>query len=121
MAHGNEPIDRNRPGRVKFLGTVLALIQLRNGQQVRAKVHQLSATGGVLHMPEALEESANVELLFQVGRTTVRNRAQMLGPIWATKGCLQPFRFTDLNEHAREGLQDDLAEFLDTGFRKRHN
>jgi len=46
MAHGNEANDRPRARRVKFAGTVIAVIQLDNGQQVRAKVHQLSATGG---------------------------------------------------------------------------
>lgn len=114
MAHGNERNDRTRARRVKFAGTVLAVIQLDNGHQVRAKVHQLSATGGVLQIPEPLNESVQVKLLFQVGRTTVRNQAEMLGPIWATKACLQPFRFTDLSDLDRENLQNDLAGFLGT-------
>ena len=69
MAHGNEANDRPRARRVKFAGTVIAVIQLDNGQQVRAKVHQLSATGGVLQIPEPLNESVHVKLLFQLGRT----------------------------------------------------
>ncbi|HEX2597570.1 MAG TPA: hypothetical protein VHL05_02290 [Terriglobales bacterium] len=94
---------------------MIALIQLDNGQQVRAKVHQLSATGGVLHIPEPLNESVQVKLLFQLGRTTVRNRAEMMGPIWATRACLQPFRFTNLTDLDRENLQNDLAGFLGNG------
>ena len=121
MARGNEPCDESRAGRVKFLGTVLALIQLNNGQQVRARVHQLSANGGVLQIPEPLDESVQVELLFQVGSTTVRNRAEMLGPIWATKGCLQPFRFTGLPEKDREKLQNHLAGFLLTSSAERRS
>jgi hypothetical protein len=112
MAHGNEANDRTRARRVKFAGTVIAVIQLDNGQQVRAKVHQLSATGGVLQVSEPLSEYVEVKLLFQLGRTTVRNRAEMLGPIWATRACLQPFRFTNLNDLDRENLQNDLAGFL---------
>ena len=113
MAHGDELGDDSRATRVKLLGTVLALVQLKNGERVRAKVQQLSTNGGVLQVPEALDESFPVELLFHVGSTTVRNRAQMLGPIWATKGCLQPFRFTDLSDRDRIRLQTDLAELLD--------
>ena len=115
MAHGNEANDRPRARRVKFAGTVIAVIQLDNGQQVRAKVHQLSATGGVLQIPEPLNESVHVKLLFQLGRTAVRKRAEMLGPIWATRACLQPFRFTNLTDLDRENLQNDLAEFLGNG------
>jgi hypothetical protein len=78
MAHGNEANDRPRARRVKLAGTVIAVIQLDSGQQVRAKVHQLSATGGVLQIPEPLNESVQVKLLFQLGRTAVRKRAEML-------------------------------------------
>lgn len=112
MAHGDELADDSRAMRVKLLGTVLALVQLKNGDRVRAKLQQLSTNGGVLQIPEPLDESVQVELLFHVGSTTVRNRAQMLGPIWATKGCLQPFRFTDLSEGDRIRLQTGLAGFL---------
>jgi hypothetical protein len=113
MAHGDELADDTRATRVKLLGTVLALVQLKNGDRVRAKVQQLSTNGGVLQILEPLDESVQVELLFHVGSTTVRNRAQMLGPIWATKGCLQPFRFTDLSDGDRRRLQTDLTGFLE--------
>jgi hypothetical protein len=117
MAHGNERNEGCRTERVKFLGTVLALIQLKNGEQVRAKLHELSANGGVLHIAEPLDEALSIELLFKVGSTTVRNQAELLGPIWATKGCLQPFRFTGLSDEVRNKLQNDLAGFLPS----RHN
>jgi hypothetical protein len=119
MAHGDELGGENRATRVKLLGTVLALVQLESGERVRAKVQQLSTNGGVLQIPEPLDERLPVELLFRVGSTTVRNRAQMLGPIWATKGCLQPFRFTDLSEEDRSKLQSDLAELLDSASNSR--
>lgn len=113
MAHGDEWSDANRAARVRLLGTVHALVQLRSGERVRAKLQQLSTSGGVLHISEPLDQSMPVELLFHVGSTTVRNRAEMLGPMWATKGCLQPFRFTDLSERDRNKLQNDLAGFLE--------
>jgi len=114
MAHGDELTDGSRATRVKLLGTVLALIQLKNGERLRAKVQQLSTNGGVLQISEPLDESLLVELLFHVGSTTLRNQAQMLRPIWATKGCLQPFRFTNLSDADRNRLQSDLARFLET-------
>jgi hypothetical protein len=61
MAHGNERNEGCRTERVKFLGTVLALIQLKNGEQVRAKLHELSANGGVLHITEPLDEALSIE------------------------------------------------------------
>jgi hypothetical protein len=33
-------------------------------------------------------------------------------PMWATKGCLQPFEFTDLGEDDRLKLKADLEKFL---------
>lgn len=121
MASGSNFEDRSRANRVKLLGTVLALVQLKNGHRVRAKLHQLSPDGGVLHIPEPLDEAVDVEVLFHVGSTTVRNRAEMLGPMWATKGCLQAFRFTDLSDHDRTQLQNDLAGFLDSRARRKGN
>ena len=61
MAHGNERSEGCRAERVKFLGTVLALIQLKNGEQVRAKLHERSANGGVLHITEPLDEALSIE------------------------------------------------------------
>ncbi|HYL14424.1 MAG TPA: hypothetical protein VEV41_15385 [Terriglobales bacterium] len=102
----------DRASRVKLLGTVLALIQLENGQHVRARLHQLSTTGGVLSLSNPLDEAIKVEVIFQLGSATVRSRAELLFPMWATKGCLQPFRFTDLEDEDRERLESNLKPFL---------
>jgi hypothetical protein len=104
--------DEIRAGRVKFQGTVLALVQLENGRSVRARVHQLSANGGILQLPVALNEELNVQILFHIGSTTVRGQARMQFPLWSTRGCLQPFRFTGLGEEARDRLQDHLHSLL---------
>ena len=53
-----------------------------------------------------------MEVLFHVGATTVRSHAEMLFPMWATKGCLQPFRFKDLDDGIRASLEDDLKSLL---------
>ena len=36
----------------------------------------------------------------------------MLFPMWATKGCLQPFRFKDLEDAVRGSLEEDLKILL---------
>ena len=102
-----------RGARVRLGGMVLALVQLQNRRRIRAKLHQLSTNGGLLHLDQPLDEGIVVEVLFHVQSTTVRNKAQMLFPMWATRGCLQPFRFKDLDGATREKLELDLQALLD--------
>jgi hypothetical protein len=40
----------DRPFRVKLRGSVLVLIRLPNKRQLRAALHQLSTTGGVINL-----------------------------------------------------------------------
>lgn len=102
-----------RAPRVKLAGTVLSLVRLENGRQTRGKVHQLSITGGLLHLEQPLDEGIKVELIFHVGESTVRSKARMLFPLWATQGYLQPFEFLDLDEEDRCNLRVDLQRLLD--------
>ena len=103
-----------RAPRVKLAGTVLSLVRLENGRQTRGKLHQLSTTGGLLHLEKPLDEGIKVELIFHVGNSTVRSKARMLFPMWATQGCLQPFAFADLDEEDRCNLGVDLQRMLDS-------
>ena len=103
-----------RPFRVKLRGMVLVLVRLPNGRHVRAALHTLSTTGGMIHLEKPLDEKVEVELLFHVDRATIRARGQMLFPMWATQGWLQPFRFVDLTEASRKGLEVNLKSFLET-------
>ena len=103
----------NRAPRVKLAGTVLSLVRLENGRQTRGKLHQLSITGGLLHLETPLDEGIKVEVIFHVGTSTVRSKATMLFPMWATKGYLQPIEFDDLSEEERSNLQADLQRLLD--------
>ena len=101
-----------RAPRVKLAGTVLSLVCLENGRQTRAKLHQLSITGGLLHIDQPLDEGIKVEVIFHVGNCTVRTKARMLFPMWATQGFLQPFEFADLSAEDRQKLEEDLRKFL---------
>src|SRR5437899_9381923 len=88
----------DRPFRVKLRGSVLVLIRLPNRRQLRAAIHQLSTTGGVIHLEKPLDEKVEVDLIFHIDGSTIRGKAQMLFPMWATQGWLQPFRFTTLSQ-----------------------
>ena len=101
-----------RAPRVKLAGTILALLRLDNGREVRARLHQLSFTGGLLHLEKPLDEGIKVEVMFHVRESTIRSKAVMLFPMWATQGCLQPFEFANLAEEDRQRLESDLQKFL---------
>jgi len=108
----NESNVVDRPFRVKLRGSVLVLVRLPNRRSVRAAFQQLSTTGGVIHLEQPLDEKIEVELIFHLGRTTIRGKAQMLFPMWATQGWMQPFRFVDLSGDQRDTLDANLKSFL---------
>jgi len=109
-----QPNTTARAPRVKLVGTVLILVLLENGRQLRGRLHQLSVSGGLLHLDRPVDEGIKVELVFHVGQSTVRGQARMLFPMWATQGCLQPFEFDSLREEDIRKLQADLQNLLDS-------
>jgi len=112
MAKKSELRPKNRPIRVKLGGSVLALVRLQNRREVRASLHQISVTGGVLHLESPLDEKVSVDLIFHIGSATLRSKAEMLFPMWATKGWLQPFRFKDLGEANLQTLEAALQALV---------
>jgi hypothetical protein len=102
----------SRPFRVKLRGSVLVLLRLPNRRDVRAAVHQLSVTGGVVHVEKPLDEKIEVEMIFHIAGATIRPKAQMLFPMWATQGWMQPFRFVDMTEASREALGASLKSLI---------
>ena len=105
----------HRGSRVKLGGSILALLVLENGRQIRSRVSQLSINGGLLSLEQPLDEGIRVTVLFHIGVTSVRCRAQMLFPMWATNGCLQPFRYLELSEDSRTNLKRELAGMIQGG------
>jgi|ERR1039458_1526774 hypothetical protein len=103
-----------RGSRVKLGGSILALLVLENGRQIRGRMSQLSVNGGLLSLEHPLDEGIRVTVLFHLG-FSVRCRAQMLFPMWATRGCLQPFRFLELPEAIRAGLSRELETLVRAG------
>jgi hypothetical protein len=103
---------QDRPFRVKLRGSVLTLLRLPNRRQVRGKLHQLSTTGGLMHLEKPLDEKLQVEVIFHLGETTIRENVQMMFPMWATQGWLQPFRFIELSEARKNALEASLLSFV---------
>jgi hypothetical protein len=101
-----------RAPRVKLGGSILALIILESKREVRTAVHQLSVNGGLLKMEKPLDEQIKVTLVFHIGTTTIRARAKMLFPMWATNGWLQPFQFIELAEPDKQKLDTELGTFF---------
>jgi hypothetical protein len=115
MSKASQRAIAARPPRVKLAGTVLSMLRLENGRQVRGKLHIVSTTGGLLQLENALDEAIQVEVMFHVGTCTVRNNARMLFPMWATKGCLQPFEFIGFAEEERHKLQAEIDGMVAKG------
>jgi len=109
-AENKAPVDR--PFRVKLRGSVLVLVRLPNKRSLRAAIHQLSTSGGVIHFEKPLDEKLEVELIFHISKSTIRSKAQMLFPMWATQGWMQPFRFVNLSDSCREILDEKLKTFM---------
>ena len=101
-----------RPFRVKLRGSILALIRLPNRRELRGKLHQLSTTGGLLNVEKPLDEKLQVELIFQLGEATIREKAEMMFPMWATQGWLQPFRFVEVPDERKKILDTNLLLFV---------
>ena len=104
-----------RGTRVKLGGSILALVLLENGRQIRARMNQVSVNGGLLSLENPLDESIRVTVLFHLGFTSIRCRAHMLFPMWATQGCLQPFRFLELPDASRTRLNMELESRVRSG------
>ncbi|MFZ0199825.1 MAG: hypothetical protein WB523_12830 [Candidatus Sulfotelmatobacter sp.] len=101
-----------RPFRVKLRGSILALMRLPNKREVRGKLHQISTTGGLLNVETPLDEKLRVDLIFHLGETTIREKAEMMFPMWATQGWLQPFRFIEMPEANKNVLEASLQAFV---------
>jgi hypothetical protein len=101
-----------RPFRVKLRGSILVLIRLPNRREVRGKLHQISTTGGLLNVETPLDEKLQVDLIFHLGETTIREKVEMMFPMWATQGWLQPFRFIEMPEANKNILEANLQAFM---------
>ena len=56
-----------RGSRVKLGGSILAMVLLENGRQIRGRMNQLSVNGGLLSLEQPLDEGIEVTVVFHLG------------------------------------------------------
>jgi hypothetical protein len=114
MTYFPQPNPSKRARRVKLPGSVVVEVRLEGSRPVRAKLHELSTTGGLLVLAKALEQGVFVEVAFQTGHGIVRGMAELLSARRESKsGCLQPFRFVALEDEDHTRLRMTLESLRD--------
>ncbi len=114
MTHFPQPHPSRRAARVQLGATVLAAIRFEDGRHAKAKLHTISATGGLLQLPKALPEGDFVEVAFQTQSGPVRAMAEILSPMRKTKeSVLQAFRFVALEDDDHRRLRVSLDHVTD--------
>jgi hypothetical protein len=114
MTHFPQPNPAKRASRAKLNGSVSVVVVLEGSQPVRAKLHAVSTTGGLLALANAFEQGEFVELAFQTSKGTVHGMAEILpSRCESSSGCLQPFRFVALDDEDHTRLCMALESLLD--------
>ena len=106
-------LDARKSPRAKLRGAVAVTVRPQGSQRLEARLHEISTTGGMPFLDEEFEAGCRVMLLFDTPVGLVKETAEMLPPHWSTKGCLQPFRFTDPCERSQRRLQRTLRHLLE--------
>ena len=114
MPYFPQPHPVNRQPRLKVRGSVVVAIRSEGAQVVRAKLHELSTTGGLLLLSKAFEQGDFVEVAFPTSKGTVHGMAELLAAkAESTTGCLQPFRFVALADEDHTRLRTALESVSD--------
>jgi c-di-GMP-binding flagellar brake protein YcgR len=114
MTYFPQPDPVKRAKRVRLPGSVVFAVHSKGSQPVRAKLHELSATGGLLILSKALEQGDFVEVVFQTSQGKVHGMAEVLSARSKSKsGCLQPFRFVALEDEDHTKLRMTLESLQD--------
>jgi len=104
--------EARKSPRAKLGGAVRVTVRKPGNQRIEARLHEISVTGGLLFLEEPIDEGSQLMLIFETPSGLVKETAEMLLPHWSTKGCLQPFRFTDPGERSQRRLQRTLQHLL---------
>ncbi len=119
MTHFLQRRPPRRAPRASLRGNISAVIRMENGRQVRAKLRQLSITGGLLDLATCLEERAWVILTIYLSSGAVRTTAEMMFPMRGDGGFLQPFRFTSMGTEELHALDQEVTGLLQQSVRSK--
>jgi hypothetical protein len=113
MTYFPQPDPANPARRVKVAGSVVVAIRAEGTEPVPAKLHDLSATGGLLLLSKPLEPGDFVEVALKTTKGTVSGMAELLvAKRTSTSGCLQPFRFVAMDDENHSRLRMALESLL---------
>jgi hypothetical protein len=99
-----------RSPRLQFVHATPAVLRFQNGIRVRGKLQVISVTGGLLCLPNPLEQGSRVKLMFLTDTGTVLGTAEMLPSI---SGTQQPFRFITIDGSHERRLRDVIQSSVD--------
>lgn len=117
MSHFLQRRPPRRAPRVSLRGMISAVIRLENGRQLSCRLQQLSITGGLLELPNYVEERAWVSVTIYLSSGLVRATAEMMFPMRGGMGYLQPFRFTTLSEEELHAVDREVTVLLKQSMR----
>jgi len=114
MTYFSQPHPAKRERRLKLSGSIVIAIRSEGTPTVRAKLHEISVTGGLLVVSKAFAHGEFVEVAFQTSMGTVHGMAELLAArCESASGCLQPFRFVALDDDDHTRLRMVLDSLLD--------
>jgi len=116
MTHFPQPNPSRRATRIHLGGAIAALVLAEDGQRAKGKLQTISVTGGMLRLGNPLEQGDFVEIAFQTQSGPVRGMAEMLCPVRAGEGILQPFRFIALGDDDHRNLRMVVDSVADRSF-----
>jgi hypothetical protein len=116
MTHFPHVHPQRRSPRIQLGGSVLAQVILEDGQRTKARLQTVSVTGGLLRLAKSLSQGDFVEVAFQTQSGPVRGMAEMLMPVRAATGSLQPFRFVALGDDDHRALRMVVEAAADRSF-----
>jgi len=88
-----QSFTQQRSPRVQLTDATPAVLRFQDGHRTSGKLQVVSLTGGLLALPNPLDQGSQVKLMFLTRTGSVLGAAEMLNPLSDT---LQPFRFVAL-------------------------
>jgi hypothetical protein len=114
MTHFPQSNPAKPAPRVTLQESVLVAIRVEGAPPLRAKLHEISVTGGLLILAKPLDQGEFVEVAFQTSEGSVHGMAELLQvKVESKTGCVQPFRFIALDDGAHNKLCMALQSLAD--------
>ncbi len=101
---------QQRAARIQLGEGIPAVLRDPEGDCNAASLKTVSLTGGLLSMPQGLDEGSSFKLMFVTHTGTVMGTAKMLPPV---NGHLQPFRFVSLHQNDKRKLGEAIRTCLE--------